>query len=70
MHINYSGDIVLFTGFAMVTHSLSMLVIPLIMAANFIFNIIPSLDRYLEKKYKDEFRNYSMKTKKLVPLIY
>jgi protein-S-isoprenylcysteine O-methyltransferase Ste14 len=70
MHINYFGDIVLFTGFAMVTHGLSMLVIPLIMAMNFIFYIIPSLDKYLEKKYKDEFRDYSKKTKKLIPMIY
>ncbi|MFC1577764.1 methyltransferase family protein [Thermodesulfobacteriota bacterium] len=70
MHINYFGDIVLFTGLAMITHSLSMLIIPLIMAMNFVFNIIPSLDRYLEKKYKDEFRDYSKKTKKLIPLIY
>jgi len=70
MHINYFGDIVLFTGLAMITHSLSMLIIPLIMAINFVFNIIPSLDRYLEKKYKDEFRDYSKKTKKLIPLIY
>jgi len=70
MHINYFGDIVLFTGLAMVTHSLSMLVIPFIMAVNFVFNIIPSLDKYLEKKYKDEFRDYSKKTKKFIPLIY
>ena len=70
MHINYFGDIVLFTGLAMLTHSLSLLVIPLIMAMNFVFNIIPSLERYLEKKYKDEFRDYSKKTKKLIPLIY
>ena len=70
MHINYFGDIVLFTGLAVVTHSLSMLVIPLIMGVNFAFNIIPSLDRYLEKKYKDDFRDYSKKTKKLIPLIY
>ena len=64
MHINYFGDIVLFTGLAMVTHSLSMLVIPLVMTINFIFNIIPSLDRYLEKKYKDEYFDYSKNTKK------
>ena len=70
MHINYFGDIVLFTGFAMITHSLSMLVIPSIMTLNFVFNIIPSLDRYLEKKYGDEFRAYSQKTKKMVPWIY
>jgi steroid 5-alpha reductase family enzyme len=70
MHINYFGDIVLFTGLAMVTYNLSMLVIPLIMAMNFIFNIIPSLDKYLEMKYRDEFRDYSRKTKKLIPMIY
>ena len=70
MHINYFGDIVLFMGLAMITHRLSMLVIPLIMAANFVFNIIPSLDRYLEKKYKDEFRDYAKKTNKFIPLIY
>ena len=70
MHINYFGDIVLFTGFAMITHRLSMFVIPLIMTLNFVFNIIPSLDRYLEKKYEDEFRDYSKKTKKLIPWLY
>ncbi|BBO68723.1 hypothetical protein DSCA_26530 [Desulfosarcina alkanivorans] len=64
MHINYFGDIVLFTGLALTTRSLSMLTIPLIMSVNFIFYIIPSLDRYLERKYGDEFRDYAKKTKK------
>ena len=70
MHINYFGDIVLFTGLAMITHSLCMFVIPLIMALNFVFFIIPSLDRYLEEKYMDEFKDYSKKTKKLIPMLY
>ena len=70
MHINYFGDIVLFTGFAMITNRLGVFIIPLFMTINFIFNIIPSLDRYLENKYKDEFRVYSDKTKKLIPKIY
>jgi len=70
MHVNYFGDIVLFTGLALVTNRLSMLVIPLIMALNFIFIIIPSLDRYLEKKYKEQFTNYARHTKKLTPKIY
>ena len=70
MHINYFGDIVLFTGIAMVTHSLGMLIIPLIMTLNFVFNIIPALDRYLENKYKEEFTDYSKRTKKFIPLIY
>jgi len=70
MHINYFGDIILFTGFAMITHRPGAYIIPLAMTVNFIFNIIPLLDRYLEKKYGDEFRDYSKKTKKLIPLIY
>lgn len=70
MHINYFGDLVLFTGFVMIAARLSLLVIPLFMAANFIFNIIPSLDRYLETKYKEAFRQYASKTKKLIPLVY
>ena len=70
MHINYFGDIVLFTGIAMVTHSLGMLIIPLIMALNFVFIIIPALDRYLANKYKEEFADYSKRTKKFIPLIY
>ena len=70
MHINYFGDIVLFTGLAMVTHRLSVFVVPLIMTVNFVFFIIPALDKYLEKKYTDEFREYASKTKKLIPLIY
>ena len=70
MHINYFGDIVLFAGLAIITHSLSMFIIPLIMALNFVFNIIPLLDKYLEKKYGGEFRDYRKKTKKLIPLIY
>ena len=69
MHINYFGDIVLFTGLAMITH-ISMLVIPLLMSVNFVFNIIPALDRHLEKRYQDEFRDYSGKTKILIPWIY
>ena len=70
MHINYFGDIVLFTGFAMIAQRPGMYLIPLAMTLNFLFNIIPLLDRYLEKKYGDEFRDYSRKTKKLIPLIY
>ena len=69
-HINYFGDIVLFIGFALVTHRPSMLIIPIIMSLNFVFNIIPALDRYLEKKYKDEFLDYSEKTKKFIPFVY
>lgn len=70
MHINYFGDVVLFSGLALITQSFLLLVIPLVMVLNFVFFLIPSMDKYLEKKYGDEFKNYSARTKKLVPLIY
>jgi len=47
-----------------------MLFIPLAMAVNFIFIIIPRLDKYLAHKYGEEFQEYAGKTKKLIPGIY
>jgi steroid 5-alpha reductase family enzyme len=70
MHINYFGDVLLFTGLALITQSFSLLVIPLVMALNFIFFVIPRLDKYLAIKYSDEFKEYSSRTKKLIPGIY
>ena len=70
MHINYFGDIVLFTGFALITLRYSMLFIPLVVALNFIFFIIPRLDKYLAKKYGEEFKEYAGRTKKFIPGIY
>ena len=70
MHINYFGDIVLFTGFALITYSFSLLVIPIIMALNFIFFIIQRLDKYLADKYGEEFKEYSARTKRFIPGIY
>jgi protein-S-isoprenylcysteine O-methyltransferase Ste14 len=70
MHINYFGDIILFAGVALITLRFSMLFIPLAMAVNFIFIIIPRLDKYLAHKYGDEFQEYAGKTKKLIPGVY
>ena len=70
MHINYFGDIVLFSGLALITQSFSLLVIPLIMALNFVFFLIPSLDKYLEQKYGEKFTEYAKSTKKFIPGIY
>jgi len=70
MHINYFGDIVLFSGLALMAQSFSLLIIPLAMASSFIFFIIPRLDKYLAIKYGDEFKEYASRTKKFIPGIY
>jgi protein-S-isoprenylcysteine O-methyltransferase Ste14 len=70
MHINYFGDVVLFTGIALIALHFSMLFIPLFMALNFAFFIIPRLDEYLTDKYGDEFKEYAERTKNFIPVIY
>jgi protein-S-isoprenylcysteine O-methyltransferase Ste14 len=70
MHINYFGDSVLFTGYAMLTLSWWTGIIPVLMTLMFIFMHIPMLDKYLEERYGDDFRAYAKKTKKLIPCIY
>lgn len=69
-HINYFGDIILFSGFALITNDIRALYIPLFMALNFVFILIPAKEAYLKNKYGDEFEEYSRRSKKLIPLIY
>ncbi|MFH1373394.1 MAG: DUF1295 domain-containing protein [bacterium] len=70
MHINYFGDIVLFIGLSLIAHSFTILVIPLVMTLNFVFFIIPTLDKHLAQKYGDQFTEYAEHTKKFIPKIY
>lgn len=70
VHINYFGDVVLFTGFSLITGSPYTLVIPALMLAGFVFANIPVLDAHLHDKYGAAFDAYAAKTKKLIPLVY
>jgi len=70
MHINYFGDSVLYIGFAMVTLEYVCLFVSLCIILNFVFIQIPMLDKYLGKKYADEFGEYAKHTKKFIPFVY
>jgi len=70
MHINFFGDVVLFTGWALLTYNFWTLGLPLLMALMFIFLHIPALDNYLRGRYGEEFMAYEKRTKKLIPLVY
>ncbi len=70
MHINYFGDMVLFTGWALLTTSWLAFVIPLFMTVGFVFFHIPGLDAYLSQRYGTEFDAYAAKTAKLIPFVY
>lgn len=69
-HINYFADVVLFTGFAMLTQSITMIVIPFVMTLNFAIILIPRLDEYLEAKYGKDFAEYVKRTKRFIPMVY
>jgi steroid 5-alpha reductase family enzyme len=70
MHINYFGDVVLFTGWCLLTHSLWTLVLPILMAFMFAFMHIPALDSYLAGRYGAAFDDYARKTKKFIPYVW
>jgi len=70
IHINYFGDVVLFTGWSLFTHSMLALIFPLFMTVMFIFIHIPGLDSYLLSRYGKEFEDYSIKIKRLIPFVY
>lgn len=69
-HINYFGDEVLFTGYALITGSPWAFAVPAFMVLGFLFANIPALDRYLACKYGDEFESYAARTKRFIPFVF
>ena len=70
MHINYFGDLVLFTGWVLVAGRPVLLVVPMLMLLGFVFVNIPALDQYLAERYGEAFWAYAARTKKLIPFVY
>lgn len=69
-HVNYFGDIVLFTGWAMMTGVPVLFVIPALMVGSFAFANVPAQDRYLAERYGEEYKAYAERTRRLIPFIY
>lgn len=70
MHMNYFGDVVLFTGWCLLTASFWTLGLPVLMLLMFMFVHIPPLDQYLAERYGEEFNAYRTKTKRLIPFVW
>lgn len=70
IHINYFGDVVWVTGFALITSNLWSSIFPIILISMFVFYNIPEHDKYLREKYKGDFVQYEKNTKKLIPFFY
>lgn len=69
-HINYTGEVILFCGWALASGRWFNGWVPVSMLAGFVFWHIPHLDKYLLTRYGEQFRRYAHSTKKLIPWIY
>ena len=70
MHINYFGDLLWVSAYALITRNMYSISIPVFLFSFFIFFNIPKLDKYLKEKYRKDFDDYARKTKKFIPFIY
>lgn len=70
MHINYFGDVLWVSAYAIVTRNWYSIFIPVFLLSFFIFYNIPQLDAYLASKYGIEFEEYKINTRNLIPFIY
>jgi len=69
-HINYFGDLLLFAGLGVLTQQPWTAIVPLVMALNFVFIIIPAHDAYLASRYGKEFDDYARRARKLIPFVF
>jgi len=70
MHINYFGDLLWVTGYAIITRNLFSFIIPVFLFCFFVFFNIPKLDEHLKSKYGDQFEEWRKRTKRFIPFVY
>jgi protein-S-isoprenylcysteine O-methyltransferase Ste14 len=68
-HINYFGDLVWVSGYALLTRNPWSIPIPVLLFLFFRFFNAPQLDQHLREKYTDEFPEYEKTTKMIIPFI-
>jgi protein-S-isoprenylcysteine O-methyltransferase Ste14 len=69
-HINYFGDLLWVTAYAIITQNWYSAIIPIFLFCFFAFYNAPKLDQYLKEKYGKGYEDYAHKTKMLIPFIY
>jgi protein-S-isoprenylcysteine O-methyltransferase Ste14 len=69
-HINYFGDILWVSGWALLTRNPWSAVIPAALTGGFIFGFIPPLAAHLKENYGEQYDEWAAHTKKLIPFIY
>ncbi|MCP4642608.1 MAG: DUF1295 domain-containing protein [bacterium] len=69
-HINYSGDTLWVAAWALATRNVWSAIVPLALAAGFVFAFIPSLTKHLRANYGDQFEEWEKRTKAFIPFVY
>lgn len=69
-HINYFGDILWVTAYAIATRNWYATAVPVFIFCFFTFYNAPKLDTYLEAKYGKDYCAYAQRTKMLIPFVY
>ncbi|MEP6464660.1 MAG: DUF1295 domain-containing protein [Parafilimonas sp.] len=69
-HINYFGDILWVTAYAIITKNWYSITVPVFLFCFFAFYNAPKLDKYLKEKYGSSYEDYAKKTKMLLPYIF
>lgn len=70
MHINFFGDILWVSAYAIVTQNIWSVLIVLFITVFFAFYNVPMLDRHLAEHYGEQFKAYAARTKKLIPFVW
>jgi protein-S-isoprenylcysteine O-methyltransferase Ste14 len=68
-HVNYFGDVVWVSGYALLTRNPWSILIPLLLFLFFRFYNAPQLDQHLREKYPEAFAEYEQRTKMLIPFV-
>lgn len=69
-HINYFGDTLWVTAWAILTRNTWSFIIPVALAAAFVFAFIPSLEKHLKTRYGAQYKSWAKRTKAYIPFIF
>jgi len=69
-HINYFGDSLWVTAWAILSRNIWSIFIPILITAMFVFVFIPALTKHLKSHYGEDFDAWAKRTKAFVPFIY
>ena len=69
-HINFFGDILWVSAYAIVAHTAWAAIIPIYTLSFFGFFNAPALDRYLADHYGEQYTAYAERTKMLIPFVW